>query len=403
MKKFLSPLAKFFAVIFAILFVLTLVATLFLYNLEQHAFDAETYKNALHNEGVYERLPAIIGDQLVVSLGVDRCAENPVSCETEYRSEELETCLLDVLGNESYRALSNNERPLTEAENERIAPCYKEHGYPETTEGEEKILESLTKNLTAKDWENFILAIIPPQELEKISEETLDQIFEYLNGNSDSAHISFKKIKKRLASEEGVDAVMLLIEAQPDCTSADLMKIAQQEITLCKPPEMILPVLKPIVKIQLNIAAATIPDQKTLLQNKNGSLFEAQSLRALMRLSPLIPIVLLFLITLLVVRDLRSWLRWWGIPFLIAGGIGTVMSLITSPLVRALLSVPLTRGTSLEISGSVTELAYNLTENIVHSLIENIVLYALIFGVIGLIMTIASIFINRTEESAEAI
>ncbi|MBT3322107.1 MAG: hypothetical protein HN392_07445 [Anaerolineae bacterium] len=403
MQKNLSAFSKFFAIIFAILFVLALVTTLFLYNLEQDAFNAETYKNALYSEGIYERLPAVLGDQLVLLMGVDHCAENPVSCETEYRSAELETCLLDALGRESYRALSNNERPLSEAENERIAPCYEEHGYPKTNEGEKELLATLTKNLTAKDWENFILAIIPPKELETISEEILDEIFEYLNGNSDIAQISFKKIKKRLMGEGGVDAVIMLIEAQPACTPADLLKIASQELAVCRPPEIIMPALKPIIEFQLKIAAERIPDQKIILENNNGSLFEAQSIRVLMRLSPLLPIVLLFMITLLVVRDLRSWLRWWGIPLLISGIIGLIMSLITAPLVRTLLSVPLVSGAPMEISSSVIELLYNLAESIVHGLVENIVLYALIFTVLGLIMTIASAFIKKTQESAEII
>ncbi len=382
-----------------------MVSALFLYNIEQYAFSSETYKDALRNENVYERLPAILGDQLVVSMGVDHCAENPVSCETEYRSEELESCLLDALGSESYRALSNNERPLSNAENERIAPCYEEHGYPKTEEGEKEFLSSLTKNLTAKDWEDFILVLLPPEELKNISEETLNELFEYLNGNANSAKLSLVKLKERLTSEEGLDAVMALIEAQPNCTTADILEIAQGEIALCKPPELTLPVLKPLVKMQLHAAAASIPDEKILLQKKlnEKSLIETQSLRALMRLSPLIPIVLLLIITLLVLRDLRSWLRWWGIPFLVSGAIGMILSLLTGPLVRAFLSAPLSSGISMEISGSLIQLIYDIAENIIHSFVENIVIYTLIFSIIGLIMTIASAFIKETEEITEAI
>ena len=402
MKKTLSTLAKIFAVIFAIFFVITLVSAFFFYSLEQHAFDAETYKSALLDQSVYDRLPAVIGDQLVVSLGVDRCLENPVSCETEYRSEELETCLLDVLGSESYRALSNNERPLTEAENERITPCYEEHGYPKTEEGEEEFLASITKNLTAKDWETFIIALIPPEELENISEETIDEIFEYLNGNTDTAKIPFIKFKERLLSDEGVDAVMALIEAQPDCTPSALLKIAQQEVPVCKPPDIVLPALRPVVKMQLNVAVSAIPDQKIIMRSKNNeSLIEAQSMRALMRLSPLVPMAFLFLLTILVVRSLYTWLRWWGIPFLVAGVMGIILSLITGPLVQALLSIPLVRGAPMEISGSVVQLVYDLANTIVHSLIENIVLYALIFALLGLGMTIGSVFAKR-KENAEA-
>ncbi len=402
MKKVLSPLAKVFAVVFAIFFVITLISALFLYNLEQHAFDAETYKNALNNENIYERLPAVIGDQLVVSLGIDHCAENPLSCETEYRSVELETCLIDALGRESYRTLSNNERPLTKAENERIAPCYEKHGYPETSEGEKGLLASLTKNLTAKDWEDFIIAIIPPEELEYISESTLDEIFNYLNGNSDTASIPLMQFKKRLTSKEGTDAVMALIKAQPDCTASDLLKIAQGRIAICHPPDIIMPALEPLINMQLQTAASTLPNQKVLIEKKQTqeNILEMQALRALMRLSPLIPITLLLLITLLAVRDLLSWLRWWGIPLLIAGIIGVLISLITGPIVRALLSIPLTRGISMEVSGSTLKLIYDLAESVVHSFVEDVVLYSLIFGIIGLIMTITSIFIIRKEESA---
>lgn len=402
MKKALSPIAKVFAVLFAIFFVITLVSTLFFYNLEQHAFDTETYKKALHNENIYERLPAVIGDQLVVSMGIDHCAENPLSCETEYRSVELETCLIDALGSESYRALSNNERPLTEAENERITPCYEEHGYPATNEGEEELLASLTKNLTAKDWEDFIIAIVPPEELEYISESTLDEIFNYLNGNSDTAAIPLMQFKKRLISKEGTDAVMALIKAQPDCTTSDLLKIAQGEIAICHPPDMIMPALEPLINMQLQTAASTLPDQQILTQKKQAqeSILEMQALRALMRLSPLVPIILLLLITLLAVRDLLSWLRWWGIPLLIAGIIGVLMSLITAPLVRALLSIPLTGGISMEVSGSALKLIYDLAESVVHSFVEDVVLYSIIFGIIGLIMTITSIFIKWKEKSA---
>ena len=401
MKKTLSPPVKIFAVIFAILFVITLVSTLFFYSLEKHAFDAESYKNAFRNENIYERLPAVIGDQLVLSMGIDHCAENPVSCETEYRSAELEACLLEALGRESYRALSNNERPLTKAENERIIPCYEKRGYPETTEGEENLLAALTRNLTAKDWEDFIIAIIPPEELEYISEDTLDRFFNYLNGNSDTASIPLTQIKKRLTSQAGTDAVMALIKAQPDCTTSDLLQIALGKIAICQPPDLIIPALEPLIAMQLKTAASALPDQQILVQKSSAkeTILEVQALRALMRLSPLIPIVLLLLITLLVVRDLLSWLRWWGIPLLIAGIIGVFMSLLTAPIARIMLSVPLNRNVSMEVSSSVTQLIHDLAESVIHSFIEDVVLYSLIFGIIGLIMTITSIFIKQKEKS----
>ena len=410
MKNILSPLAKFFAVVFAILFVVTLVLTLFIYSLEQHAFNAETYKDALYEEGVYERLPAIIGDQLIVSMGVDRCVQNPVSCDLEYRSDAMEGCLVEALGSESYQTLSNNERPPTDAENERIAPCFEEHGYPKTgEENEENPLASLSKNMTAKDWENFIIALIPPEDIKNISEETIDEIFEYLNGNTNAAIIPLGKFKERLTSDDGTDAIMALIKAQPDCSATDLLKLSgfsgEQEMVFCNPPEITTPVLRAAVASQLNAFVNEIPDKKILLAKSTNkeSLFETQSLRILMRLSPILPITLLFFITLLVVRTLQTWLRWWGIPLFIAGVIALIFSLMTGPLLQILFSMPLIQGISMEVSGSVIQLIYDLFTTIIHRLVENIALYALITTTLGLGMTIGSIFAKRADKSKEII
>ena len=57
----------------------------------------------------------------------------------------------------------------------------------------------------------------------------------------------------------------------------------------------------------------------------------------------------------------------------------------------------------MDVSGSVTELIYDLLQTITHRLVENIAIYALILIVLGLVMTIGSIFAKRMEESIEVI
>ena len=122
-----------------------------------------------------------------------------------------------------------------------------------------------------------------------------------------------------------------------------------------------------------------------------------------MRLSPLLPILFLLLVTMLMVRSLNTWLRWWGIPLLVSGGISLVMSLLTGPILRSALNVVFLSRTSMQISGSALELIYDLIQTVMHGLIENIALYALIITVIGLAMTIAAVFAKRTEKSTKAI
>ncbi|MCP4138846.1 MAG: hypothetical protein GY755_00890 [Chloroflexi bacterium] len=399
MQKTLKNTAKFFAIIFAILFVISFVATLFLYNLEKNAFDPNTYKSALENENIYERLPAVIGDQLVATMGLDLCKENSIACDVENRSAATESCLENALGNEAYIALSNNERPPSDAEKERATSCFEEYGYP-TVESNDNKFAPLLKNLTAKDWELFIEALIPPETLKTLGEETINQTFAFFNGNTDFISIPIHYIKTSLLSEKGIDAVFILLEAQPPCSFSDLTTLVSGEIPFCNPPEESQALLKPIIETQIKIALASIPDQKKIVEKStvNTGFFDIQSLRVLMRLSPLLPILFLLLVTMLMVRSLYTWLRWWGIPLLVAGSISLIMSLLTGPIFRSALNILFLSRTSMQISGSALELIYDLIQTITHGLIENITLYALIITIIGLAMTIGATFSKKTDE-----
>lgn len=339
MKKLFSGLAKFIAVLVAILFVITLVITLFLYSLEKKAFDANTYKEALQNEDFYERLPAAMGDQLAITMG----------------------------------------------------------------EGESE-LAHLTKNLSADNWEDFINALVSPDELQNLTEETIDGVFALLNGDSDLARISLGGIKNRLMSGRGVDAILTIMELQPPCTEEDfqaqLNSGEKQGLLLCNPPERVAPMLESFLQKQLESVVANIPNERVLIRkNDLGSDFsDLQSARVMIRLSPLIPVVLLFIMTLLVVRSLRSWLRWWGIPLLTAGGLGLIFSLMAGPILQSRLSLSILKRASQEISGSLLELSHDLFSAIISGFVGGFALFALVIATFGLGLTLGSVFVKKTEE-----
>jgi len=192
MNNLFSKIAKIFAIFFAIAFIITLVLSTFLYQLEKNAFTPNTYKEALVEENIYDRLPAVIGDQLVASTGFTPCKDNPVACGVEERSAVLERCLEDALGKEAYQSLAFNERPPTEAEVNRFTPCFDEYGYPEQTEN--NAIPPIAKNLTAKDWEVFLTTLIPSNELQRLTEESIDQVFSVLNGDAKTATLPLKTI-----------------------------------------------------------------------------------------------------------------------------------------------------------------------------------------------------------------
>ncbi len=66
-----------------------------------------------------------------------------------------------------------------------------------------------------------------------------------------------------------------------------------------------------------------IPDQLTLLSAppQNDPRDKLQTARMVMRLSPILPLGFLLLMTIITVRSLKNWLDWWGIPLFITGGL----------------------------------------------------------------------------------
>ena len=98
---------------------------------------------------------------------------------------------------------------------------------------------------------------------------------------------------------------------------------------------------------QLTEAASTIPDKAVFIKppspsdptSGNGPLGKdpQSALRLIhrgLRLSPLLPLALLLLVTLFGVRSRKGWLRWWGIPIFIVGLITLCIGVATIPLME---------------------------------------------------------------------
>lgn len=285
MQKFFSILARLFAVLLAVLFIVTLAAALILVNAEDKLFKSETYKQALDNTDMYSRLPALVAQQAFAG--------------------------------------------------------------PNSGSGGQTFLA----NLTLKDWETLISTLVPPTEARQVTEQTLDQVFDYLNGKSETAVISLQPIKTSL-QQNGVQAFEQFLATQPECSVTQLAELLvefsdpsqAQGKTWCKPPPDTIDVLTPLINALLQENIAAMPDQTTLLRKEDGAniLPQIDFARLIARLSPLLPLVLLLLMSLLVVRSFKGWLRWWGIPLLIGGAISLIIGIIGAPLVAYLLTTQIT-------------------------------------------------------------
>ena len=321
---------KGLAGVFAALFIATAVLSMLLFNLERKAFLAETYQQAFANENFYERLPALLAKAFVASS--------------------------DQQG-----------MPLG------------------------------MRSMSEQQWEGFLRELLPPETLKTMGDQALTSTFAYLNGETDSAVVDLTPLKSQMSSSAGTQAVLNLMQTLPPCTLDELARItlsflSDQQIAFCNPPAELAGVVQPLIEGQVQLAATLLPDQVTLAQfdpttGQPDPRQQIQSLRLLMRLSPLLPLMLLFAMTVLAVRSLHDWLGWWGIPFIVTGLSVNIMAWTGAPLTSWVFLKTLLRYAPTLLPSVLMDDVGQLAEAIVHQALAPLSLQGWILIGLGLLMT----------------
>lgn len=486
MRKVLTIFARFIAASFAILFVITAVLALLLFNVERQLFNPHFYKKAITEQQLYDHLPGIIGELLTTSMSYNPCAQNPLLCEdispelrvcyeqtlgneryvtlasgkekpTEAEMQAIQPCLdqysggtisttgeqpsgenplptappdvqacvKQAIGENAYNELFNNKRSPTEAEIQQITPCFGQAGTGNfgNQGGAQGGMPPFMQNLKASDWETIISILLPANELQTITENILDQMFAYLNGETDSVSVSLVRLKERVTGQAGKDALRQLMAAQPPCTEEQLVQMAagalggEGGIVFCNPPEEILAIMLPEFQSQLGNLAKQIPDEAVIIKPYTGPLGATPGsgplsadpfttiryVRLGLRWSPFLPFAFLLLVTLFGVRSLKGWLRWWGIPIFFVGAIALLPGIAMLPALNwAWNNFVVTRIPPF-LSADVANIGHKLATYIIHSLSEQIIFQTAILLAMGLAMWVGSCFIKtRAVESTPA-
>ena len=332
---------KLLAAIFAILFIITAILALFFFNMDRRAFSADTYQQVFANDGFYNRLPTVLAEALATSTSG-------------------------------------------------------QSGFPLVIHG-----------LTAQNWEAFLRAVLPQEVLKVMGDEALASIFAYLNDQNDTAQLSLAPLKASLSSEAGVQAVYTLLNSQPDCTFSQIAEMTlsilqqqQQQIQFCKPSDDLKSLVTPVIQFQLQTTAALLPDQITIasVDNNPGQTDPRQRLkvvRLVLRLSPILPLGLLLMITLLAVRSLKSWLTWWGVPFTITGGVAAMMGLSGAPVAKVILQEILVNNMPTYLPVMMLDYASELSAAMVRQLLEPVVQQGLVIALLGFAMILLAILYSR--------
>jgi hypothetical protein len=423
MGKFFTVIARFFASIFSILFVITTILALLLTTINRQMFNANLYKNALAEQNIYERFPSTLGIILTSSISFNPCAGNPMACEDI--SPELKACYEQAVGNERYITLAGGQDQPTDAEQARIQACLDQYDSPAQTatlggSGGGNWMPSFLQNLTAENWQAILTILLPPDNLQTMTESTLDQMFAYLNGETDTVTVPLDKLKERLTDPAGIDLIMQLINSQPPCTEQVLEQLVQMVsgtsnggMVLCKPPEVLVPIVVLLLQEQLNAVATQLPDKATIIKPPppgtippGTSPFGADPLttvriiRLMMRLSPLLPLAFLLLVTLFAVRSIKSWMRWWGIPIFVSGTVALSVGISALPALNMAWIMYIVPRIPPFIPADIAGIGQELARSIAHTITEMIGLWAIILLAVGLAMWIGSYFFKTKNATA---
>jgi hypothetical protein len=376
MRTALSFIAKSVAVVFVALFVLTALLTLPLSTAGWRLFGPNMYKRALTEEAIYERAPALAGEQIAHGIAYSLCAGDP-DCMKAMRDQQHGGRVGELL--------------------------------------DPGVTPSFLLNLTQKDLEGIVADLAPPRWFQEQTESVIDQIFAYLNfGGGPEINVSLIAFKQRLAGEEGTRAFMRLSAAQPPCTPDQVAlvesdaDIAPEDMPICRPPEPLRERYADRAHDTLQAVAANFLDEVNVatlaeeegvpvsLPQRPGSWrddprVEFQIVKWSLRLSFFVPLVLLLLATLAIVRSWRKWTRWWSISFLIVGVAGLLLALAVLPANLALGAYGAAQVPA-EFSRGLVNVGLGVEKYIVRSLATWIAIESGVLALLGLLLLGLSAF-----------
>lgn len=408
MYKIAHVLGQVIATVLTILFIAIAVVVLVSFNLERKLFDPLTYKQVLASQNFYDKVPTLISQALVSSSkSLDLCQNNPIACGAQERSPEAVACFENALGTEKYQELASNQRTPTEDEKQRAKACLQQYSpAQDPTEGNPL---AFLGNLTTDDWKVIIASLLPPEDIKAMTDQAFDEIFAFLNYQSDSAKLSVVRLKQRVAGDAGVTLVLQMMSAQPDCTFDQILAMSvsllnKNKITLCNPPDEVMEIVTPLIQYQLGVVAASIPDEVTLIRaptsNENDPRGQLKTVRSLIHISPFIPLGLLFFIMIFAVRDMKGWLNWWGIPLLISGILAVVIGLTGIPIISWIVQNKMVKSIPFAIPPNIVESSNDLVREVISQLLRPVIWQGLFLAFIGMIMILLALFLRRRQALA---
>lgn len=171
-------------------------------------------------------------------------------------------------------------------------------------------------SLEAEDWKNLARLLLPANEVQPMTETALEDGFAYLEMRRDDLALDLTGLKRNARGKPGARAVEILAGALPECAQPGCLEPSTAAAALDVGATVDrLPDRLPLA------AAAPDPDWRK----------DFARVRGLLGFAPLVLGVLLLGVGLFGARSRAGWLRWTGIPLLIAGGLAIGAGAATGP------------------------------------------------------------------------
>jgi hypothetical protein len=328
------------AVFFAACFILTTAAALLLYNIEQRMFEPNIYKRALLDQRLYERLPALIAEQVLQSTQGDP----KYSFMNALKPGDVETVFRTLLPPEDLRQ-------LTEATLDQL------FGYLNGNVADPRISMQVLKD--------------------RLNKNGVDAVLQVMRAQAPCTDAQLVGMLGAVAT-------------------------GSQAIQMCNPPDLVKRQITPYLQgfIEGNLKA--IPDTVPLLQNgeQRDPAPTIRLMRLVLRLSPVVPIGFLLLATWLAIRSLKGWLNWWGIPLLVGGLFSFIIGLASVPLTSLMVNRFVLPQIPSYLSNGIIQVITGVITSVAEGLARPILLEAAVLTLIGLGATIAGRFAKPEPDEA---
>ncbi|HJS18506.1 MAG TPA: hypothetical protein VJ785_07145 [Anaerolineales bacterium] len=336
----MREILKTLAALCAVLFILAGVPTWYLFNIERQAFSSATYEQAFEDQGLYDRMPALLANTLSTTLSQNG---NMPPFLRELSAEEWQTTISTLLPPEELRAMTN------------------------------QTLDSAFDYLNFKS--NSVIVSLLPIKAKLAGEGGVNVIREFL----------------RTQPECTIEQL-----AQMG------LGFLGGNIALCNPPEEAIGLLAPFIQSQLQAISAAFPNEIALVPGgesgaPNDPRQQLQWVRSAVVFSPFFLFLLLLAIAVLAVRSLQELFLWWGWPLLITGTLSLLIALVGAPLIGWFLQFLIQTQGAVFLPIMLASTIGETASAVARQILVPIAIQAFVIALIGLIMVVVGTFFMKRE------